>query len=223
MPTEAELGIVKIRNVGTTVWEDGFDGRRYRIPVGAEVYLPAGAAMTWLGDWNARDDGRNQDRFAEQERLRMRYGAYENDALWGQVKPQLEVYTTDDVRIPCVVDDSLDSAYPLIDLGLDPGAGGAATRLAALEREMTVLKAQLHQDSTLAASTLPTVPEQDSRSSVVEVGVGSEAPTDSPHTPQAPPTVIPRTLNPLDVPTPEAAETITPPIPKDTPSRLPVS
>lgn len=217
--SEAEQGIVKIRNVGTSDWVDGFNGTRYKIPAGAEVYLPRGAAITWLGDWTAYDDGRNNDRFAEHERLRMRYGAYENDGLWEAVKPKLEVYSTDGERIPTVIDDGPDGAAPVIDLTLDPGAGGAADRLQALERELKILRAQMHQDSTLASSGTLLPDDPDVKSSVVEVGVNTEDPTASQAPTDGPTEAMPKTVNPLSI----SASRPSPEIPKDSPSRLPVS
>lgn len=215
--SEAENGIVKIRNVGTTDWVDGFDGTRYKIPAGAEVYLPVGAAITWLGDWHAHNDGRNNDRFAEHERLRMRYGAYENDGLWEQMKPKLEVYTTEGSRILTVVDDAADGTRPIIDLTENPGAGGAADRLVQLERELRILRAQVSGQSTLASSTdTGTLIVDKSDQPIVEVGVNTEPATDLKVVPTDAPTVtVP--ANPLNV------KTVAPDVPKDTPSRLPVS
>lgn len=79
----------------------------YDIPAGAEVILPAEVVITFFGNASTRNwSPRRRDRDNEFNRLRVRYGAYDDQEKWESVKPRFEVYSTSTgERIYTVIDD----------------------------------------------------------------------------------------------------------------------
>lgn len=98
--------VVKVLNKGESDFRDGWDGQQYTIKPGQDAFVPYDAILNWLGNPAAIDYSESQrDRLSEYTRLRVRYGAYENDGAWEDNKPSLEVFTLDGKRITTVVDD----------------------------------------------------------------------------------------------------------------------
>jgi hypothetical protein len=128
---------VKIKNVGTEVWDDNQKGNPYTIQPGSEFVVPWGTMCVWLGDPEARDAGKNPVRQEEVTRITLRYGcqsglAGDNRANWEDAIPKLEAYTLDGERLITVCDDPVGTAQPAAAPLLTPGE--TAQKIAALEQ-----------------------------------------------------------------------------------------
>lgn len=141
---------------------------------GQSVTVQEEVAWHYLGRWWMDNrDPRTRDRVQEYRRLRILYGAYEDDVLWEQgyptgdpehgvvrvpAKPRIEAYTPAGERITTVVDDP-DGTY-----GGQPTAMG---REASLESTVAFLSEQLRQvqaklDGQIATqAALHTLPDPD--------------------------------------------------------------
>lgn len=95
----------RIVNEGDTVFQASYDNIPYYIEPGADAVVPYGFLVTHFGNPNAIDDGRNNHRRAEYERIRTLYGAYDNDELWEENRPRFKVVTMAGDPVPTVVDD----------------------------------------------------------------------------------------------------------------------
>lgn len=98
--------IVRIRNVGDSVWSDRFNNQNFVVGPDKEIVVPWAAAKLWLGDPDLRDkqDGRKERR-EEQTRLMVRYGAASRSFdEWDNYKPHIEVYDFDNQRIFMLAD-----------------------------------------------------------------------------------------------------------------------
>lgn len=155
------MEIVTVRNCHDVhVFKGQFEGRWYRIGCGDEAHVPAGAARIWFGDWalpNELPNGQKPRRDA-MERLRTYYGAYHNDEMWEENRPQVEVYEFGtENRLPVVLNDNPDD--PFADPQVDEHTKAMfQTRISELERELAsvtnIVTAQERAEaSTAAAST----------------------------------------------------------------------
>lgn len=79
----------------------------WHIPAGAETVLPYEVAITFFGNPELRNwSPRRMDRDREFNRLRVRYGVYDDLDKWEEVKPRFDVFSTSTgERIATVVDD----------------------------------------------------------------------------------------------------------------------
>jgi hypothetical protein len=84
-----------------------FASNTYKIPPQSEILVPYEAIVLWMGNPEARNiDHRRKDRVDEWMRLRVKYGAYENDPVWEQNKPNIEAYdAATNQRVWTVLDD----------------------------------------------------------------------------------------------------------------------
>lgn len=78
---------------------------RLVLPVGARVTVVEEVAWQFTGRWWMTNNNKNRDRVKEYDRLRVLYGAYEDDAMWERNRPHLSVYDAMGQRITTVMDD----------------------------------------------------------------------------------------------------------------------
>src|SRR5690606_23673650 len=62
---------VIVKNVGSTVFRDRFNGKEYVVQPGKIQAVPKAAAKLWLGDWELSNP---QEKRLDQERARLRKG-----------------------------------------------------------------------------------------------------------------------------------------------------
>src|SRR6188768_1726487 len=133
--------IIRLVNPTDEDYIDYNGDKRYRIPAHGEIVTQSAPVHEWLGDPDLRDDGRNNERTAEYTRLRARYGAYENRAVWERNKPKIEVWTMDGQRLLTIVDDPyLTAGTAEVDYGQNPE--GVQEQIADYENRIAQLKAQ---------------------------------------------------------------------------------
>lgn len=97
--------VVMLKNLGGDFSMKYGPTNRVTIPAGKTVHVPAEIAAHFLGRWWLRNEGRFRDRADEVDRLRVLYGAYEDNVAWEQNRPRFEAYTDSGDRITTVVDD----------------------------------------------------------------------------------------------------------------------
>lgn len=98
--------VVRLRNAGTDPFNGKYSNQPYRIMPGGEAIAPFIAVCLWFGHPDAIDEGpRDRHRFNERERLRIKYGVYDDDTKWEPNTPKVEVYTLEGDRILTVLDD----------------------------------------------------------------------------------------------------------------------
>lgn len=134
--------VVRVRNSGQAVWKDTYGNVTYRVQPGSEGIVPFEAACLWFGHPDAIDiDPRNRHRSDEYARLRIRYGVYDDDNLWDQQTPNIEVFDLDGNRILTVVDDPLGDALSPDD---NDGVGRQLlmARVADMEKQLSAMRAQ---------------------------------------------------------------------------------
>lgn len=129
--------IVRVKNVGTERFSDMSNSQPTMIDPGGETLVPMEAVTLWLGDPDSRDfDARRTFRTDEFERLLTRYGVYQNEHMWEQVRPKLEVYTLDGVRIATVAEDPRGE-------GLDIVVSNDSTTETLLRTQLDSMKTQM--------------------------------------------------------------------------------
>lgn len=106
--TDPETAVVRLRNDGPVPFSDGYAGRRYEVEPGGERIVPFFAMCLWMGHPEAKDEpGDDREmkwRLKEFERLRTKYGVYENDSLWELLAPiSTPPPPIDEVHIPDVL------------------------------------------------------------------------------------------------------------------------
>ena len=101
------VNVVKLVNEGHETFNKRYGPHdRLIIEPGAEVFVTEEVAWHFLGRWWANNSNpRFRERVEEVRRLRVFYGAYEDDVLWERMKPRISAYTSDGARIATVVDD----------------------------------------------------------------------------------------------------------------------
>jgi hypothetical protein len=98
--------VVRVVNTGDADFLGHWNKDRYVVPAGGEAIVPYDAAVLWLGDPRAVDlNESKRPRLVEYRRLRVRYGAYDDEERWEKNKPRLECHTLDGQRVLTVVDD----------------------------------------------------------------------------------------------------------------------
>lgn len=129
--------IVRVKNVGTERFTDMFNSQPTMIEPGGETLVSMEAVSLWLGEPETRDiDSRRKFRTDEFERLLTRYGVYQNEHMWDQVRPQLEVFTLDGDRIATVADDPRGT-------GLDIVVSNDSTTETLLRTQLDSMKTQM--------------------------------------------------------------------------------
>ena len=149
---------VKIENIGDTDWNDGQPGHPYTIPAGLEIIVPWHIMCMWLGDPEARDNGRDAARQEERSRLHLRYGVtsgVEGDDRpgWEDAMPKLIAKRINGEQLATVADDPtglLTSAAAPILTEQD-----TASKIAELERLLNELKGHTPTPAAVAQSELP--------------------------------------------------------------------
>lgn len=148
---------VKIENIGDTDWNDGQLGHPYTIPAGLEIIVPWHIMCMWLGDPEARDNGRDAARQEERSRLHLRYGVtsgVEGDDRpgWEDAMPKLIAKRINGEQLATVADDPtglLTSAAAPILTEQD-----TSTKIAELERLLNELKGHTPTPAAVAQSEL---------------------------------------------------------------------
>lgn len=132
---------IRVTNKGKKAFTDSFDGRQYTIEPGSDKVVPYEAAALWFGDPRAIDTGQVKTRLEEFRRLRVKYGAYENEDAWNSNKPNVKITTLDGDKITSVIDDPEGKEItPQSTTVLENQMMGE--RLANLEREISHLRSQ---------------------------------------------------------------------------------
>lgn len=164
--------IVRIKNVGDSDFRDGFDGRTYVIPAGAETMVDYNAMCLWLGHPMANNyDPRNRVRVQEYQRLRVRYGVsakelelnqkgqlVDTDGLFKQMRPKLEVYNLDGSPILTVADDPDGTFLTTPDDQSGDSQQLIMARMHQMEQEMANLRNQLAQQARAEQALNDAVP-----------------------------------------------------------------
>lgn len=165
--------IVRVKNVGTERFSDMFNSQPTMIEPGGETLVSMEAVALWLGDPDARNiDARRKYRSDEFERLLTRYGVYQQEHLWDQLRPQLEVYTLEGARVATVAE--------------DPRGDGLDIQFAADSTTETLLRTQLDSMKTQMDAITSALASDDSAKRVVAdmfaddtVAVDPAAPVDA--------------------------------------------
>lgn len=103
--------LVKVRNVGDSMFTDKCNGAEYTIPPNSEIIVEEDVVSIWMGWPGLVDDPvrKIRDRTDTYRRLRLRYGWHEGMGLtdedWEQMRPKLEVYDLTDARVWTVLED----------------------------------------------------------------------------------------------------------------------
>lgn len=101
-----ETTVVYLDNVGPTDFLGVYASQRYPIPAGTRTIVPYFAMCLWMGDPRAVDvNDRDRYRLWEWERLRTKYGAYDDMAAWEANKPKLVATSLAGEVLVTVVDD----------------------------------------------------------------------------------------------------------------------
>jgi hypothetical protein len=95
----------RVRNIGEEPLVDAFDGAHYWIEPGKDAVVPLEAVDLWFGDNTFVDEMHRRYRNDEYLRLRIRYGANDDEALWEQNKPKVQVLTLDGDELETVLSD----------------------------------------------------------------------------------------------------------------------
>lgn len=101
-----ETQVVYLENYSTVPFKGMYASNPYHIAPGQRGIVPYFAMCLWLGDPRSVDvDDTHRYRHAEVERLRVKYGAYDDMAVWEQNKPKLRAFDLNNAPIRTVVDD----------------------------------------------------------------------------------------------------------------------
>lgn len=100
--------MVRISNKGETTFKDMYASITYTIKPDSDGFVPWDAACCWLGNPSLVDAGREKPRTDAYELVRIRYGAYQDEAAFEVMRPKVEVYSLDGDRIIMIADDPYD-------------------------------------------------------------------------------------------------------------------
>lgn len=160
------MNVVRLRNEGDTVFDKRYGpNARLTLQPGEELFVPEEIAWHFLGRWWTNNaNPKYRERVEECRRLRVFYGAYEDDTAWTTNKPRLVAYTPEGIRITTVVDDpdGLESAPVSTPLGREQSL---EAQIQFMQGQMAALQAQQeallkrqgaeNQPSPLADSPVP--------------------------------------------------------------------
>lgn len=154
------VNVVQLRNEGMTQFRMKYGPRDWLvIEPGASVFVTEEVAWQFVGRWwTDNSNPRRRERANEVLRLRVLYGAYEDEVAWATNRPALSAWTPDGQRITTVIDDpdGVEERHITTPLG----------REQSLERQMDMLQgmvlelqAKLEREQTRAANAdQPPVP-----------------------------------------------------------------
>lgn len=98
--------VVRLHNDSTKPFRMRYLTLEYLIQPDDELVVPWEVMVSFLGSPDAQNLGpRRMDRKNVYEKLRVKYGAYHDDAVWEINKPQLSAYRVTGERLTTVVDD----------------------------------------------------------------------------------------------------------------------
>lgn len=155
--------MVQIKNVGVTDFVKEYHVDKIRIPAGQSMIVMWDIMVYWLGNPALTDASiRERDRTREVNRLRVLYGAYDDDAVWEVNKPKLEVYQLTGERVWTVVDDP-DGEH------VTPASQSMAyaqtyeAQIALMQKQIDALQAMMQQQAavTPALAATPVAPTSD--------------------------------------------------------------
>src|SRR5437660_9418133 len=134
--------VVSVTNAGASTFTGHYLGQEYQIESGKTLKsVPWPAVCLWFGDPEVQDTPRWKSRHEMYERLKIRYGAYEDVDLWAKNRPHCKVKDLDGNEIVMIVDDPQ---------GSEPTSPRAADEKALLmemldrqQREMAAMKDRL--------------------------------------------------------------------------------
>lgn len=133
--------VVRLVNEGPNDFVQRYGPRdRLVIPAGTETYVMQEVAWHFLGRWwTDNSNPKLRERQSEVRRLRVLYGAYEDDKEWERMRPRLVAYNPDGQRIISVLDEPEGAAT-----GRDLGSGlDVETRMVLMQQEMARMQSQL--------------------------------------------------------------------------------
>lgn len=128
VPQMPQLTVIKLVNEGTTTFNMPYGpNQRVVLPPGGFLFVHEEVAWHILGRWwMDNSNPRNRQRVGEVGRLRVLYGAYEDDAAWEANKPRVKAYTPTGEPIISVVDDPSGEIENTAQTQLGANAGLAA-------------------------------------------------------------------------------------------------
>lgn len=163
-------GIYRLHNNGPKDFVGEYEFKKYLIAAGSDAWLPAGCVVCWLGHPNAptsRNGKPSEERYTEVRRIRSIWGAYDDDVVWEENKPTLEVFDNEGTKVFTPCDDPL-GTYGVSEGFIIPGPEEAWAQVDKLEAQIAALRAQLTRpeaQGSLATSTVavqePTMPDDE--------------------------------------------------------------
>lgn len=172
---------LRINNVGDEPFVDRYDGQRFTVAPGSDLFVPWEAAVLWFGDPTAVDLGPgNKHRTAERERLFMRSGLAGASADEFQVeRPQIDCFNPENgTPVPMLMHDP--DGPPSNPFG-EPGEETDQQRLARAERFMEAIA-----DAAGAGSIDDVLRQLGVKKNTVSSAAGAtEPPVDAPERPKA--------------------------------------
>lgn len=163
-----QMNVVELRNEGSTTFDMRYGPvQRLTMAPGEKQLVLEEVAWHFLGRWwMDNSNPRQRQRVEEYRRLRVLYGAYEEDAIWQQSRPQIVAYTPAGERITTVVDDpdgttAIRSLTPLSrEQQLETQIDNMSRQLQALQSQQDMLMRAQEADLQPAPLTdsIPTAP-----------------------------------------------------------------
>lgn len=99
------MATYKVTNLAKEDFRDTFCNQEYVIPAGKTGIVPDDACSLWFGHSTLLDQDREPLRRQEFERLKIRYGAYDDVDLWEREKPLVTVEDIEGNKITTVIED----------------------------------------------------------------------------------------------------------------------
>lgn len=144
------MELCRIVNKGKVPFVSKWEGNKFTIKPGSEIMVTRDAANRWTGNATVFDDGKVNARREEYNRLRVLYGAYENDTKWEENQPHLAVYDLDGNRIITVIDDP--EGTQVQPAPIDRTTRSMQEQLEDMERQMAAMRRAM-EDQEVSAST----------------------------------------------------------------------
>lgn len=172
--------LVRLVNEGETPFRARYLTDMYEIPVGGESFVAWDVMVNFLGNPNATNSVNRMDRREYLKRLRVKYGAYDDDVLWEENKPRLGAYSiSTGERYRTIVDDPDGSTlHPATTTVADQAALHA--QMAEMETRLKVLQQLAMQNAGGAVeptSPAPPMPQPTAMDGTPTV----EVPPQNPH------------------------------------------
>lgn len=175
--------LCRIVNEGDKPFTSKWEGNVFTIRPGSEIMVTQDAANRWTGNPTTVNDGKVNARREEYNRLRVLYGAYENDEKWEANHPRLAVYDLDGNRINTVIDDPEGTA--LTPAPIDRTARSMQDQMEDMQRQMDAMaRAMADQEASAATgvgstegrpSSIGPEPEPEPAREPALVGAGSDS------------------------------------------------